>query len=77
MYEVSRRLTANPFVYGSGDLQWVASDFRFRIYGAAEVVAPDYRDETITGFMLITGFTWDWYWILFPKWGEHDLTPRA
>jgi hypothetical protein len=78
MYEISRRLTATAtFVYGSGDLRWLAPGrFTFQdIYGAGfKAVVPDYGARN--NFRLPPYHRLDLSLVIrfFPKWGESDLS---
>ncbi|MCB0553139.1 MAG: TonB-dependent receptor [Phaeodactylibacter sp.] len=77
LFEISRRLTATAtFVYGSGDLRWLAPGrFTFQdIYGASfEAVVPDYQSRN--NYRLPPYHRLDLGLVLrfFPKWGESDL----
>jgi hypothetical protein len=81
MYEINRRLTASAaFVYGSGDLRWLAPGrFIFQdIWGAsARAVVPDYGARN--NFRLPAYHRLDLSLVIrfFPKWGESDLTISA
>ena len=78
LYEIIPRLTATAtFVYGSGDLRWLAPGrFTFQdIYGADfESIVPDYQDRN--NFRLPPYHRMDvgLVYKFFPEWGEHDLT---
>ena len=78
MYEISRRLTTTAtFVYGSGDLRWLAPGrFTFQdIYGAGfKAVVPDYGARN--NFRLPPYHRLDLSLVIrfFPKWGESDLS---
>jgi hypothetical protein len=78
MIEISRRLSfSSTFVYGSGDLRWLAPGrFTFQdVQGAAfQSVVPVYQERN--NFRLPSYHRLDLGLILrfFPKWGESDLT---
>jgi hypothetical protein len=78
MYEISRRLTTTAtFVYGSGDLRWLAPGrFTFQdVYGAGfKAVVPDYGARN--NFRLPPYHRLDLSLVIrfFPKWGESDLS---
>ncbi|MCB9272869.1 MAG: TonB-dependent receptor [Lewinellaceae bacterium] len=78
LFELSRRLTVTAtFVYGSGDLRWLAPGrFTFQdIYGASfEAVVPDYQGRN--NYRLPPYHRLDLGLVLhfFPKWGESDLS---
>ncbi|MCB0549253.1 MAG: TonB-dependent receptor [Phaeodactylibacter sp.] len=78
MFEASRRLAATAtFVYGSGDLRWLAPG-RFTIqdiYGADfEAVVPDYRERNNYRLPPYHRLDLGIVFRFFPKWGETDLT---
>lgn len=79
MYEINRRLTASAtFVYGSGDLRWLAPGrFTFQdVYGANfAAVVPDFAGQR-NNFRIADYHRLDVGLVIkfFPKWGESDLT---
>lgn len=78
LFEISRRLAATAtFVYGSGDLRWLAPGrFTFQdIYGASfEAVVPDYQARN--NYRLPPFHRLDLGLVIrfFPKWGESNLS---
>ena len=78
LYEFGRRLSATAtFVYGSGDLRWLAPGrFTFQdIYGADfEAVVPDYRERNNYRLPPYHRLDLGLVYRFFPKWGENDLT---
>ncbi|GJM31460.1 MAG: TonB-dependent receptor [Saprospiraceae bacterium] len=78
IYEISRRFTlSGTFVYGSGDLRWLApSRFTLQdVYGAGfESIVPDYRERN--NYRLPPYIRLDLGLMIhfFPKWGESDLS---
>ncbi len=78
LYEISWRLSATAtFVYGSGDLRWLAPG-RFTIqdvYGADfEAVVPDYRERNNFRLPPYHRLDLGLVWRFLPKWGETDLS---
>lgn len=78
LFEISRRLSATAtFVYGSGDLRWLAPG-RFTIqdvYGADfEAVVPDYRERNNFRLPPYHRLDLGLVWRFLPKWGETDLS---
>ena len=78
LYEISRRLSATAtFVYGSGDLRWLAPG-RFSIqdiHGASfETVVPDYRARNNYRLPPYHRLDLGLVFRFFPRWGETDLT---
>ncbi len=78
IYELSNKITlSGTFVYGSGDLRWLApSRFSLQdVYGAGfEAIVPDYRDRN--NYRLPPYIRLD-LGVIFhfrPKWGESDLS---
>ncbi|MCB0598842.1 MAG: TonB-dependent receptor [Phaeodactylibacter sp.] len=78
IWEVFKRLSATAtFVYGSGDLRWLAPGrFSFQdIYGADfEAVVPDYRARNNYRLPPYHRLDLGLVYRFFPKWGETDLT---
>lgn len=78
MYKIIPKLTATvTFVYGSGDLRWLAPGrFAFQdIYGSSfESIVPDYRERN--NFRLPPYHRMDvgLVYTIEPKWGKTDLT---
>lgn len=78
MYHITSRLTATmTFVYGSGDLRWLAPGrFTFQdIYGSSfESIVPDYRERNNLRLPPYHRMDVGLVYTFKPKWGETDLT---
>ena len=78
VYELSKRIVlSGTFVYGSGDLRWLAPGrFTYQdIYGAPfTAIVPDFQDRN--NYRLPPYVRLDLGVVIkfFPKWGESDLT---
>ncbi len=78
VYELSRRIVlSTTFVYGSGDLRWLAlGRFTYQnTYGAPfTAIVPDFQDRN--NYRLPAYIRLDLGVVIkfFPKWGESDLT---
>ena len=77
-YELGKRWTfSSTFVYGSGDLRWMATGrFSIQDIGGAgfETVVPHYQDRNNYRLPPYHRLDFGVIYKMFPKWGESDLT---
>jgi hypothetical protein len=78
IYELSKRLTLSAtYVYGSGDLRWMAPGrFSFQdVYGYPfQAIVPDYTDRNNYRLPYYSRLDLGLVIKFFPKWGESDLS---
>ncbi len=78
IYDLSKRLTLSAtYVYGSGDLRWMAPGrFSFQdVYGLPfQAVVPDYQDRNNYRLPYYSRLDLGLVIKFFPKWGESDLS---
>lgn len=78
IYDLSKRLTLSAtYVYGSGDLRWMAPGrFSFQdVYGLPfQAVVPDYTDRNNYRLPYYSRLDLGLVIKFFPKWGESDLS---